>query len=506
MREKNLSTIVKQAGWSLSGKIISEVFRLINGILMAIMLGPFLLGLYQLGLRLQLFLLNFTKLGLDAGLTKYIPVIMKHDQKKVKALLLFVLRTGLLCSILFGVLLFLLSRYIAVDIFNKPDLVMVIKIFSFLLPLSTLNYLLMSANRGAKQLKYNVLYRYVLYSIFFSFILITIYYAKLGFHTLLVSIVVLEGIVAILLFLSLKKTFKFNVFLGDVLKKGDPQLGVTKKELFGFSTPLLFQGLIFYLMGTIDILMLGYFRSAESVGIYTVALKVALLVSFILYSFNDIFMPIISEKFAKGDFAEIRFLYQAITKWIFLVSLLQVGLIYVLHEDILLVFGQEYLPAAIPLLILSIGQLINASVGGVGILLQTMGHQKLVLVNACILLVLNVFLNYYLIERLGLNLIGAAIATSVSLVLVNIVRLIQLKLLRNLQPYNFSYLKVIIAFVPSYLITYGILDMIDGWFVWRILFGGTLLVSLNLIIYFLIGISDEDRFILKKIGDKITNG
>jgi O-antigen/teichoic acid export membrane protein len=256
-------------------------------------------------------------------------------------------------------------------------------------------------------------------------------------------------------------------------------------------------------MGSVDILMLGYFCSADVVGIYSIALRIAILISFILYSFNDILLPVISEKFIERDFAEIKYLYQTITKWIFSLSLLFCGLIYTLHNDILLLFGKEYLPATIPLLILCIGQLVNSSVGGVGILLVVMGHQKLVLLNALILLTLNIILNYIFIARLNLNMMGAALATSISIILSNVVRLLELKILRNMQPFNLKYLKVIISFIPAFLITNVLLNMIDTWFVWRILSGVIIFTSTNALIYYFLGITEEDRFIFEKVRGKL---
>lgn len=503
MREETLSIITKQAGLSFTGKMISRVFQSIGIILLANLLGPILLGIYQLGVRIHRLLLNFTKLGLDIGLAKYIPVSLRQDKRVAKALLLYVLRIGILCSIPFGISLFLLSKYIAIDIFNKPNLIGVLQIFSFLLLISTINSLIISANRGAKQLKYNIFLSHFLHPIIFCFILIVAYLIGWTFHKLLISFVILNVCITILLFLSIKKTLYFTISIKDIIEKFDSQLGVSKKELFSFSTPLLFQGLILFLMGSVDILMLGYFCSADVVGIYSIALRIAILISFILYSFNDILLPVISEKFIERDFAEIKYLYQTITKWIFSLSLLFCGLIYTLHNDILLLFGKEYLPATIPLLILCIGQLVNSSVGGVGILLEVMGHQKLVLLNALILLTLNIILNYIFIANLNLNMMGAALATSISIILSNVVRLLELKILRNMQPFNLKYLKVIISFIPAFLITNVLLNMIDTWFVWRILSGVIIFTSTNALIYYFLGITEEDRFIFEKVKGKL---
>lgn len=503
MDKKNLAITVKQAGWSFSGKIISQVLQFINGVLIANILGPFSLGLYQLAYYIQLFLVNFAKLGLDLGLAKFIPATLINKHSHTKALLIYVLRVGFLISTVCGALLIFFSNSIAVNIFKQPELDSVLRIMSFLLPLLTLNFLIVNASRGAKDLRYNVLIKYFLHQILYFFILVAAYRGEWDLYSLLIAIVLREAVVTALLFFSLSKTFPFSVKIRNLVFDLDPDIGISKRELYDFSIPLLFQGLIFYLLGTMDILMIGYFKSAEMVGLYSIALKIALPISFILYSFNEIFMPIVAEKFVQNDIKGIQYLYRIITKWVFYVSLLIVGLIFLLNKEMLYLFGDEFLPAALPLLVLCIGQAINASVGGVGVLLETMGHQKLALVNAIILLVLNVILNYLLIVELDLNILGAAIATSISLALVNIIRLLQIKILRGLHPYNFGYVTVILSLIPGYGITYYLLAVIDTWFVWRLLYGAFLFISISMFTYYIIGMTEEDKYILKKIGDKI---
>lgn len=505
MSEKNLPSLVKQAGWSFSGKVFSQAFQLVSGILMANFLGSFMLGLYQLGIRTNFLLANITKLGLDKGLLKYIPVSMRKGKQEVKKLITYILKTGFLSSLIVGAMLFFSSRYIAHNIFNEPDLDGVLKIFSFLLPLSTLNFLLLFANRGAKQVKYNVLFKNIVYSVLFCAIITISYIAGLSFHTLLILIVILEGIILGALFWSIRKTFDFEIDVKDLFKTDTADLVITKKELFSFSTPLLFQGLIFYLMGTVDIFMIAYFLDAKYVGIYSVALRISLLISFVLYSFNDIFMPVISEKFMVKDFVGIKYIYQTETKWIFSVSLLFVGLIYLLHNDILMLFGHEYLPAEIPLKLLCVGQLVNASVGGVGVLLETMEHQRLVLLNVIILLFLSITLNYLFVGYLELGIVGAATANTISVVFINIVRLLELKILRDIQPFNVNFLRVIVSFIPAYIIAHIFMNMLDTWFVWRLVAGSLTLMFINVILYYFIGKTKEDQVILDKINEKIRN-
>ncbi|MBI5739899.1 MAG: flippase [Nitrospirae bacterium] len=501
--KKNLSIIAKQAGWRYAGEIIAQLFKIVNGILLANVLGPLMLGLYQLGFRCQQSLFTVTKMGLDVGLVRYIPGCLRRSNMEAKALLTYVLKIGTVCSIVFGFLMFALSDYVAIEIFNKPGLADVLRIFSFLVPLSTVNQLLMSANQGAKQLKYNVFFKQIVYSVVLFCVLGIMYFVGLNFRLVLMAIVLIEVISLILLLMSLKWTMNFSLTFGDMFKKPGQEMGVTRKELYDFSVPLLFHHLIAFLTGTVDVFMLSYFCPAETVGIYAVALNIAILISFVFYAFNEILMPVVAEKFAEKDYSGIGYLYQIITKWIFSVSLTLVGLVFLLDKDILLFFGEEYMSASTPLLILCTGKLIIASLGGVGYVLVSMGHQKLVLMNTFIALVLSTALNYFFIKEMNLDIVGAAVASTLSGSIMNCILVLQLKIKRGLQPFNMDFIKIIGAFIPAYLITYFTLNMIDVWHVWRIAIGTLLFMSSGSLAYYYFCITEEDKMILGKVREKL---
>src|SRR5690606_14902262 len=72
----------------------------------------------------------------------------------------------------------------------------------------------------------------------------------------------------------------------------------------------------------------------------------------------------------------------------------------------------------VALLILVFGQLINAGMGCVVVLLNMTGHERDTLNGVAVAAVANLLLNFLLIPRFGIN--GAAASTAVSLALWNI--------------------------------------------------------------------------------------
>ena len=81
-------------------------------------------------------------------------------------------------------------------------------------------------------------------------------------------------------------------------------------------------------------------------------------------------------------------------------------------------FGPEFTRGYWALAILTVGQLVNASVGSVGFLMSMTGHQREAARVFAGAAVLNVVLNASLIPLWGIN--GAAIATATTTIIWNV--------------------------------------------------------------------------------------
>jgi O-antigen/teichoic acid export membrane protein len=85
---------------------------------------------------------------------------------------------------------------------------------------------------------------------------------------------------------------------------------------------------------------------------------------------------------------------------------------------ILKLFGQEFVAGTESLRILCIGQIINASTGSVGLILNMTGHEKYNVMSLSLGTGINLLLNLLLVPQFGL--IGAAIAAATSMIVWNL--------------------------------------------------------------------------------------
>lgn len=94
-------------------------------------------------------------------------------------------------------------------------------------------------------------------------------------------------------------------------------------------------------------------------------------------------------------------------------------------------------------MILASAIFFNACTGPGGAIIRMSGRTRLTFANNCGAGVLNVLLNLLLIPRLGI--LGAALATGPSIILVNAVRLVQVRWLFKLSPYDRKWIKPLVA-------------------------------------------------------------
>lgn len=191
------------------------------------------------------------------------------------------------------------------------------------------------------------------------------------------------------------------------------------RDWFGSSWPMAFTQGTEQFMRHADVLMLGMLAATVDVGVYRVAAQGALIVGLALFALNMTAAPFVARLHAEGEQAKL----QKLVTHLALASLafaLAVTLVFVVFGDWLLstFFGTEYVSAWLPLLILALGQVVSAGFGATGMLLNMTGHEREVTRAVAAAAGLNVVLNLLLIPSFGV--IGAAIATSASLVFWNV--------------------------------------------------------------------------------------
>jgi len=168
-----------------------------------------------------------------------------------------------------------------------------------------------------------------------------------------------------------------------------------------------------------DLFMLGVLSSSANVGEYRVAVSGANLVVFMLAAVNQVVAPHAARLHSAGDHVRLQRMV-TVSARVVLLSSLPAALVFILFGRFILgfVFGPEYTAAYPALAILCVGQLVNATMGSVGILLNMSGHERDTVRGVAVGFAANVVLNAVLIPPFGI--VGAATATASATVIWNL--------------------------------------------------------------------------------------
>ena len=184
---------------------------------------------------------------------------------------------------------------------------------------------------------------------------------------------------------------------------------------------MLIEG-IYIINARVDVLMLGSLQSIADAGIYVPVNRGAQLINFVLMAISSALAPKIASLYAEGKLFKLQTIVVTTARLALLPTLLITITLIAISSWYLNLFGTEFVQGQTALIILCIGQLIFTITGLGGLLLNMTGHEKYTAITGGGSAVLNTFLNYIFISRWGV--VGAAIATSVSLLLMNICNII----------------------------------------------------------------------------------
>lgn len=185
--------------------------------------------------------------------------------------------------------------------------------------------------------------------------------------------------------------------------------------------PFVYVHLIYAIMGSIGKVMLGNLASMDAVGIYSVAHQISMVATFGFVAIGSISLPFLSRLFAAGDMERLQAALSLSARATAVVTFLSISLIIIFSPFILSVFGPDFAGSRPVLYILLVGSGVNCLCGMVNAMMNFSGNSRYIVYILTGVLGANVLLNLLLIPMFGV--IGAAIATAVSIVVQNLVML-----------------------------------------------------------------------------------
>ncbi len=242
----------------------------------------------------------------------------------------------------------------------------------------------------------------------------------------------------------------FEIFRGrDMLRHFRPRhLDIPVVELLLFTIPLLTTDLVYLVLNSSDAILLGAFGGADQVAQFRVILPAAGLNQLVFQAFTLLFVPAASRLFARNDRDGIRDLYWQTAVWMAVISFPLFALTFSLARPLTVtLYEQRYAASAPFLAMLSLGYYVNTALGFNGLTLRVYGKLRYIVLINVAAAALNLVLNLALIPLLGP--LGAAIGTTTTLIVHNLLKQAGLRLGTGIDLFERRYLRVYLILAGS---------------------------------------------------------
>lgn len=491
-------TLARGALVSTLGNVSGGLMNAVGQVYIARQLGPQIYGFYALGLVLLNLMRPFANFGLGRMAVAFGAEFWKVDDSRMARVLRFALQWSAFFSIFFALGLFLLAQPIAVGILKVPADIATIRIFALIIPLQALMDIGNSISTITREAKYSVFSQQLLQPAASLFLIVL--FVSLGWGY---SGVMAASVASYVAAMGLALWFALRLFpeIRQVRPAGQPATRELLFFSFGIILPSIFSTMIIW--G--DRLVLSALLPVAAVGVYQSASQFSILFAMILGAVNAVYSPMIAAFYKKGETRKLDELYKVTTKWAFFLSLPVCVVTLIVPRLVLtVIFGTAYGTGALPLQILTIGQLINVATGAVGMLLMMTGHARAWSVSPALALFFSVGLNLLLSPHLGIA--GAAIGTTVAMGVMFGTGILQVKHYLHIWPYDRRYWKGLLAAAGSTLVVAG-LSMVSFPTPFLKLFlisSGSLTVFILIIL--LLKLDAEDLDILRVFVSRFTRG
>lgn len=417
--------MARGGGLNLAGAVFSQLALLVTSLLLARWLGRDDLGVYWQSYAV-LSLLGLLSLGgFGAAATRFVAVHRaERDAGSLRGTVRLALGVTVTLAVVLAAALYASAPWLADEVFNDSRLLVALRFVALTLPPMTFLDVSLAATKGFKTMR--------------PFALTGLVFEP-GIRVALTAILVslgagLPGAMAALAASNVAAAILAARALRRLLGPVHTRPTYRPREILSFSViswmaALATSGLIWA-----DTLLLGMYLSSDQVGLYGVATRVVVLASFVMLPINASFAPRVADLYQRGQTDILRKTYAFASAWIVRLSLPAFIILVLFPREALAIFGPGFPVAASVTIVLVLGKAIDAATGPCAMMLNMSGRPTLNMADNLAALVLNIGLNLWLIPRYGI--LGSAIAWAAALGMVNLTRVIQVRLTMGMWPFS----------------------------------------------------------------------
>ena len=454
--------------WGLAA---STIISALGVILVARLLSPSEYGIVTIALAAPNLIMIFRDWGVNAAMIKY---VAQYNSENRPANVKNILIAGLIFELALGLSLsfisFLLSGFLATNIFQRPDIKPLIEIASFTILAGALLTAAQSAFTGVEKMELNsitMIGQSTLKTVLVPILIIVglgTFGAILG-NTIAYLIIGLASILMIYLALY-KKLHKLNDDRPEIVKN--------IKVMFKYGLPLSISAIISGFLTQFYTFLIAIYATDLMIGNYAVATNFAVLITFFATPITTMLFPAFSKLDPQKEKETLRNVFQFSVKYAaLLVVPAATAIITLAQPAVSTLFGEKYGDAPLFLALLAISYLYSALGNlSLGNLINSQGKTKFNLKLTLVTSAIGFPLSLILIPKFGI--IGLIITTLTAGIPSLIIALHWIKKHYSVTVDWTSSTKILLSSGTAAAITYTILSQLSfsSWI--KLIIGGTI--------------------------------
>ena len=214
------------------------------------------------------------------------------------------------------------------------------------------------------------------------------------------------------------------------------------KEILSFGLFVFVGGASVMIVTRFDMMMIGSMLDLEQVAFYSVAFFIGNAIKVPGKSIGAISIPLVAKAWAKQDYKEIQTLYTKSSINQLIIGGVLFLCIWLNIDEIFSLLPTKFQGGKWVVFYIAIAQLFSMVSGINGTIIVNSKYYRYDLYTNVILVFVTIATNYLLIPEYGID--GAAMATAISVLLFNFIRLILIKVKINMHPFSLQTIKTIV--------------------------------------------------------------
>ena len=215
------------------------------------------------------------------------------------------------------------------------------------------------------------------------------------------------------------------------------------KNVMYYSLFVIFASSVSFMVLEIDKLMISQYIDLKNVAYYAVGGFIGIVVSVPGRAMTQILAPFVSKAIAENNLNEIKSLYKKSSINLLVVSGFVFMLIVINVKFLYMLLPEKYIGGEFVAIIIAFSKLFDMATGINGTIITNSKYYRYDLLFGATLLVLTIATNIIFIQIFGA--IGAAIATGVSVIFYNILKLVFVRVKYGVYPFTLNSFYVFVA-------------------------------------------------------------